>query len=442
VTRQHWDEKLTRDLKGVTAADLSWTDVAGIEIDALYDQAHPEVNGGLEGLASSWQVCVLIEDPEPKNALQSALDAGQGGAEAITLRLSDSEHGRGVKFADSAALQTFCDAVAEAGLEVHLDGPLGVLALKDAVHSASSAGIDPLRALAQGCSESAYENALKLALDSVEEVIQGESSTPLTIDSSFYHGAGASHALELGLSLASCVQMVREAYGRGLKPADVTRLTTLRMAVGTDFFGSIAKLRAARLCWNRLCEVFDVDSRCVLHALPSELHETVRGQWVNTLRNTAYCFAGAVAGVDRMTLLSHEHPVGVGDALGHRIARNTQLVLRLESGLDLVKDPAAGSYYLEELTEELGRKAWAFFQAIEGQGGMRRALASGWVAREIGANRERRTADVHSKDSPILGVSLFPDPSEEQVSPPAKRESQGNVVKARPLSFDVKGEGA
>jgi methylmalonyl-CoA mutase len=441
VTRQHWEEKLTRDLKGISAADLSWTDVAGIKIDALYDQDRTELVAGLGDLAPSWQVCVLVEDPDPKKALQSALDAGAGGAEAITLRLARSGRERGVVFPDPAGLNVFCDAVNEAGLEIHLDGPLTVLEMKGALDKVSSAGMDPLRALAQGCSESDYENLRKLALDSVEAAVNGQSGTPLTVDSSFYHGAGASHALELGLSLASCVQIVREAHGRGLAPADVTRLTTLRMAVGTDFFGSIAKLRAARLCWNRLCEVFDVDSRCVLHALPSELHETARGRWVNTLRNTAYCFAAAVAGADRMTLLSHEHAVGVGDELGHRIARNTQLVLRLESGLDQVKDPAAGSYYLEELTEELARKGWAFFQAIEGQGGMRRALASGWVTQEIGANRERRTADVHSKESPILGVSLFPDPSEEQMSPPAQPETPANVVRARPLSFDVKGAG-
>ncbi len=149
-----------------------------------------------------------------------------------------------------------------------------------------------------------------------------------------------------------------------------------------------------------------------------------------------------MGGADRITLPSHEFHTKTEGDLGARIARNTQLVLRLESGLDQVKDAAAGSYYLERRTDDTVQRAWELFQQIEGQGGILPALASGWVANQIRGDRERRMADVEQGATPILGVSLYPSP-DEKLEPPTERETTSRgTIRPRPLSWDVKGEGA
>ena len=180
---------------------------------------------------------------------------------------------------------------------------------------------------------------------------------------------------------------------------------------------TIAKLRAARRLWARVAEVAgDADGgAAVLHAETSLPMMTQRDPWVNMLRATVAAFAAGVGGAD--TVLVHPFDVaipgglpGVSAGFARRIARNTQLLLLEESHVGRVLDPAGGSWFVEELTDELARYAWQHFQVIESRGGFEDAREH--LAGQIAGVAARRADDIAHRRTAITGVNEFPNLAE------------------------------
>src|SRR5262249_18369069 len=149
------------------------------------------------------------------------------------------------------------------------------------------------------------------------------------------------------------------------------------VAADADFFLTVAKIRALRKIWARVAEVCGATTRSVsIAAITAGRMMSRRDPWVNVLRTTVACFAAGFAGADGVTVVSFDLFLGVPSDLGRRIARNMQIVLQEESSLAKVIAPAGGAYMFEHLTDQVSHKAWAFFQEIERQGGMSKALPS------------------------------------------------------------------
>lgn len=437
-----WAERVSRDLKGRAVSELVDSEVDGLQLEPLYT-AGGASGPPVEWPSASWQISVLVDASKPEAAVEAAHNAAAQGAEAILLRIAHSRRKRGVPLGDLTELEAFCTAIGDTDLEVHLDAGAAANSMLGArSRNLRTMGLDPMAALAQGAERDEFEALLAGSLQELASARDGHhGATPLAIDTSFYHGAGASHAQEVGFALASAIEMARRADGYGVPPEETLKLMGFRMAVGTDFMKSLAKLRAARLCWRQIGEVLRSPVPMTIHALPSSLHQTSRAKWVNVLRNTAYCFAASLGGADRITLTSHEVAADSEGAFGRRLACNTQHVLRLESRLDQVRDPAAGSYYLESLSLEIAEHAWRLFQEIEGQGGMLQSLRSGWVGDAVAALRARRLDALSKGTSPILGVTLYPEPQVEEALREERAPEPGPGIHPRPLELDVAGEG-
>jgi methylmalonyl-CoA mutase len=145
-----------------------------------------------------------------------------------------------------------------------------------------------------------------------------------------------------------------------------------------------------------------------LSASTSERMMARRDPWVNLLRTTVACAAAAFGGAEAITVLPFTWALGKPDTFARRIARNTHLVLQEEASAARVVDPAHGSWYVEKLTDDLANAAWALFQAIEGQGGMARALESGFIQGEIARLAEARAGNIAHGRIELTGVSAFP----------------------------------
>ncbi|MEV6567861.1 methylmalonyl-CoA mutase subunit beta [Streptomyces kronopolitis] len=243
----------------------------------------------------------------------------------------------------------------------------------------------------------------------------------LAVDALPYHEAGGSAAEELGASLATGVAYLRQLTAAGLGIDDACRQLEFRYAATADQFLTIAKLRAARRLWARVAEVCGASPDAAAqrqHAVTSTVMMTRRDPWVNMLRTTVAGLSAGVGGAEAVTVLPFDAALGLPDAFARRIARNTQSVLLEESHLSKVIDPAGGSWYVESLTDELARAAWAWFQEIEGAGGQAAALRSGLIAGRLAETWQRRTDDLARRREPITGVSEFPHLAE----PPVHRE--------------------
>ncbi|MFD0405206.1 methylmalonyl-CoA mutase small subunit [Kitasatospora sp. NPDC127116] len=257
----------------------------------------------------------------------------------------------------------------------------------------------------------------------------------LTVDALPYHEAGASPAQELGCSLATGVAYLRALTAAGLSVDDALGQLEFRYAADGDQFLGIAKFRAARRLWARVAEVSGAGAAASAqrqHAVTSLVMMTARDPWVNMLRTTIACLAAGVGGADSVTVLPFDSALGLPDAFARRIARNTQAILLEESHLARVIDPSGGSWYVEQLTDELARAAWAWFQEIERAGGLRAALESGLIGERIAATWAERSVRLAKRREPITGVSEFPHLDEQPlVREPAPAAPGGGLPRVR-----------
>ncbi|MGW1467141.1 methylmalonyl-CoA mutase family protein [Streptomyces sp. NPDC002308] len=256
----------------------------------------------------------------------------------------------------------------------------------------------------------------------------------LSVDALPYHEAGGGVAQELGLSLATGVAYLRALTAAGLSVGEACSQLEFRYAATADQFLTIAKLRAARRLWARVAQACGAPGAGAQrqHAVTSSVMMTRRDPWVNMLRTTLAALGAGVGGADAVTVLPFDEALGLPDAFARRIARNTSTILMEESHLARVVDPAGGSWYVENLTEELAVAAWAFFQEIERAGGLEAATASGLVAERLAATWEKRSRDLARRKEPVTGVSEFPHlaehPVEREAAPAAP---SGGLPKVR-----------
>lgn len=225
-----------------------------------------------------------------------------------------------------------------------------------------------------------------------------------------YHDAGASAGAEIGYALATGVSYLRALTDAGQDVDTAASQIMFSVSVGPDFFIEIAKLRALRQCWARVVEASGGGAEaqhCIVEAGDSRASVTTRDPWVNMLRTTTQAFSAAVGGADAVTTGGFDRAVGQSDAFARRIARNTQIILNEEAHVAHVADPAGGSYYVENLTDELCERGWAVLQEVEAAGGMARALQDGSVATAIAQTAAARDREVARRKRAVTGISEF-----------------------------------
>jgi methylmalonyl-CoA mutase len=286
-------------------------------------------------------------------------------------------------------------------------------------------GVDPIALLSAGA-EADIEDAAAFAAGIAERY---PAARAVSVDATPYHDAGGSDAQELGLSIAAGVAYLRALTAAGLDASTAAATMEFRYAATADQFSTIAKFRAARRLWSRVCEASDAGEQPQRqHAVTSAAMMTERDPWVNMVRGTIACFGAGVGGADAVTVRPFDAAIGISDAFARRIARNTQSILLEESKLAGVIDPAGGSAYVETLTEQQAQRAWEVFTGIERSGGIVAALASGAVAAQLARTWARRSENIARRHDPITGVSEFPDLDEKPLTRkplPATRATGG-----------------
>jgi methylmalonyl-CoA mutase len=239
----------------------------------------------------------------------------------------------------------------------------------------------------------------------------------ITVDGPAFHNLGASASWELAGAIAAAVDYLRLLGEGGLEVPDALRQISFRYAADDDQFMTAAKLRAARRLWARVAEVVGEPEggAATVHAVTSLPMMAQRDPWVNMLRTTVAAFGAGIGGAD--TVLVQPFDVAIPDGFGgiapsfsRRIARNTQLLLLEESHIGRVLDPAGGSWFVEDLTEQLAEQAWKRFQDIEARGGF--AEAREFVGAEIARVRDRRIDDIAHRRTALTGVNEYPNLAE------------------------------
>lgn len=284
-------------------------------------------------------------------------------------------------------------------------------------------GADPLGHLARCADWPRATRLLDECRELAREVGDHAGIASVVADATPYHEAGGSDVEELGCALATGVEYLRLLVGAGLDVDTALARIELRLAATSDQFLTIAKLRAARLAWDRIAAVAGAGAArpsLALHAQMSRAMQTRYDPWVNLLRGTVACFAAGIGGATAVTVDPFDAVSrGTASHLGSRMARNTQAVVIDEAHVGRVVDPAGGCWYVESLTEAVAEHAWSWFQEIETHGGMLAALREGVVQRRIAATWQKRQRNIARRRDPITGVSEFPNIAEEIPAPAA-----------------------
>ncbi|RTL73304.1 MAG: methylmalonyl-CoA mutase [Hyphomicrobiales bacterium] len=400
------------------------------------------------GAGTAWDICQPHVFADPSQANAAILEDLEGGVTSVLLRVA--ANGQVGLPATQAAFETALKGVIldAAGIvldarEAAPDAARALMALWDASGITKSArqaafGFDPLGTLAMtGTLSTPVETALQQAVELVRSVADQPGVTALCADGRPYHEAGASEAQELAAALATLVAYLRACEGAGIAPADALGSISVGLAADADLFATIAKLRAARRLVLRVAEACGAEAagRAVPLAVTTSARMLARRDpWVNILRTTSATAGAAFGGASSITVLPFTWALGAPDAFARRIARNTHLVLQEESSLAKVADPAGGSFYIERLSDDIAKAAWALFQEIEARGGMRAALEAGSVQAAIGKTAMERAHRIATGKEQLTGVSAFPRLGNDGVSvtpwpaPPAVTKGAANVT--------------
>ena len=241
----------------------------------------------------------------------------------------------------------------------------------------------------------------------------------MTASGLLYHNAGADTITELAAIIATATFYMRYLEQSGLDIADIINRLTLTVSADTDFFGSIAKLRALRLLWGNICAALKQDKIVTpfIHAEGSERYFSLADPWVNMLRATMSTLAAGIGGADVVTALPCTSIAESDNLLTRRVARNTQVILQEESHIGQVMDPAGGSWYVETLSESLASKSWSLFQSIEKAGGIASPEGMRIVTTNIQENRIIENKDTAKRKMPVLGAGDFANLEEALLKP-------------------------
>jgi methylmalonyl-CoA mutase len=234
-----------------------------------------------------------------------------------------------------------------------------------------------------------------------------------SISISGYHiqEAGATADLELAYTLADGVEYLRAGLESGLDIDAFAPRLSFFWAIGMNFFMEVAKLRAGRLLWAKLVREFDPKSPKSLslraHCQTSGWSLTAQDVFNNVARTCIEAMAATQGHTQSLHTNALDEALALPTDFSARIARNTQLLLQQESGTGRVIDPWGGSGYVERLTYELARRAWARIQEVESAGGMARAIEAGIPKMRVEEAAARTQARIDSGRQPVIGVNKY-----------------------------------
>ena len=234
-----------------------------------------------------------------------------------------------------------------------------------------------------------------------------------SISISGYHmqEAGANQVLELAFTLADGKQYVKTALAKGLDVDGFAGRLSFFFAIGMNFYLEVAKLRAARLLWWRIMKSFEPKNPKSLmlrtHCQTSGWSLTEQDPYNNVVRTTVEAMAAVFGGTQSLHTNSFDEAIALPSEFSSRIARNTQLILQEETHITSVIDPWAGSYMMENLTQEMADKAWEIIQEVDAMGGMTKAVESGWAKLKIEAAAAEKQAKIDSGSDVIVGVNKY-----------------------------------
>ena len=234
------------------------------------------------------------------------------------------------------------------------------------------------------------------------------------ISSQELQNAGLEITRELSLTLSKAHETIHQLQQQGLDTDQILSSIAFNLSTGSHFFLEIAKLRSIRQLWSLVLQPYGETSQIPIYTQNAYWNKSTLDSQTNILRSSLETQAAFLGGADYIATLPYNYLTDPLDPFANRIAINTFLIFEKESYLNQVSDPLAGSYLIEQLTENLASLSWKRFQEIEANGGFLANLESGAIQQEITSGQQKKQEQFKNQQSTLIGVNLFPNAMENQ----------------------------
>ncbi|WP_067150407.1 methylmalonyl-CoA mutase subunit beta [Pseudotamlana agarivorans] len=397
VSSKQWKQKIQYDLMGADYnSALIWNSNEDIAVKPFYHaddfSDFPEISNTK---ATAWKIAqqIFVADVEKSNL--HAIDVLNRGADSITFIIpSDSiSVERLIENIDTETTTILFQL--QFLSESYIDNLLKIC-------PNSSIDIDIINRLAE--TGNWFEN-LQSDFQSFRKISPKTAS--FSVDASLYQNAGANMVQQLAYALAHAHEYLTNLDNNQV---DLTNYqVTFKVAIGSNYFFEIAKLKALRLLWESLALEYGMTSTCKITATPTKRNKTIYEAYNNLLRSTTECMSAILGGADTIYNLPYDDLFKKTNEFSERIARNQLLILKHESYFNAVNNPSDGAYYVESLTNQLAEKALNLFKDIERNGGFLKQLKAGTIQRKIKESEQKEVQQFDEGDRILIGSNLHPN---------------------------------
>lgn len=445
VSTQEWMDKITVDLKGADfEKKLVWRTNEGFKVKPFYRQEDLEGLKTTEGLPgqypyirgikkddNTWFIRQDINVNDAAEANAKALDILNKGVDSLGFHIKAKE--LNAEYLDTLLKDICCECV-ELNFSTCQRHTLQLAQLLVAYFQKKgyapeklkgSLNFDPISKMMQKGKD------VSAVIATGKELVETLAAYPhfrcIAVNSVQLNNAGAYIYQELGYALAWGNEYLDQLVEAGVPAALAAKKIKFNFGISSNYFMEIAKFRAARMLWADIvkqyapkclrtdCKNTGADGTCycackmVAHAETSNFNLTLFDAHVNLLRTQTEAMSAAIAGVNSITVSPFDKAYQTPDDFSERIARNQQLLLKEESHLNRIVDPAAGSYYIENLTVAIAKQAWDLFLSVEEAGGMLQAVKAGSIQEAVNQSNKARHEAVSKRKEILLGTNQYPN---------------------------------
>ncbi len=401
MTTTEWISKITQDLKGADYDEtLVWKSPEGVNVKPFYDKSDVDESLKVPIPICGWKIghYILVEDV--KSANENAINAIKCGAESIVFCVS-KETQSGTQLLSEINLKE---------ITVYFNLQFSsIIYIKTILDFAGKGGqpnvffnIDVLGDFVKTGNWNINEEE---DFNFLNKVISLNSTNSIQVDTSQYQNAGGNIVQQLAYSLNHANEYLN--YFNENNILDKVESITFKVAIGSNYFFEIAKLRAFRLLWKTLVAAYNMPIKMHIVAIPTKRNKTLYDYNVNMLRTTSETMSSVLGGADMICNQPYDAIFHKSNDFGERIALNQLLLLKNESYFDKVSNAAEGSYYIEAITQNIANKAFLLFKEIEEKGGFISALKQGEIQNQIKNSAQKERERFNTKQEVLVGTNKY-----------------------------------
>jgi methylmalonyl-CoA mutase len=402
VTAAQWKQQIQVDLKG---ADYNQTLISktleGIDVKPFY---HPNDTASTDTITlptQPWLVAQHIYAKTANSANKKAIDAISRGAESIIFSIDNqnvaiTELLENINPIDVSIIANFKFLADDYLKKIPHEILKEIIVVNDVIHHLSVSGN--------------WYTDLKTDMEAFSGIVQ--NSECLSIDLEHYQNAGANITQQLAYGMAQACEYLNNFDSKVENSVKQELKIVFKVAVGSNYFFEIAKIRALKLLWSTIAAEFEVNLNCKIIATPTKRNKSIYDYNNNMLRTTTECMSAILGGADIVCNLPYDAIYHKVNEFGSRIARNQLLILKHESYFDKVENIVEGNYYINDITHQLSEKALKLLKEIEQAGGLLDQLKNGTIQKKIKESANKEQTLFNEGALVLLGANKQPKKDE------------------------------